>query len=90
MHKMQLLGYKTGQNSDQKEVDVCRTRNQLKRKQFVINYKLYHHFITTSEKLFILTRTCAIYANDYYKTLVFSNGVICLRVAIAMKHVGTN
>jgi len=73
-----------------KDVDVCRTRNRLKRRQFLINYKLYRHFIITFEILFILNRTCTFYMNDYRKTRLFSIDVISLRVAIAMQNVATN
>jgi hypothetical protein len=34
-------------SSDQKAVDVCRTRNQLEMRPFVINNKLYYHFMIT-------------------------------------------
>jgi len=73
-----------------KNIDVCRKINQLKRRQFLINHKLYHYFIITIEILFILTRNSTFYINVYRETLLFSIGVISLRVAIAMEHVGTN
>lgn len=39
-----VYSYRTGFSSDQKDIDVCRTRNQLERRKFVINNELYCHF----------------------------------------------